>query len=49
MPRILVTRRIPSSAVAVLRSAGDVEIADAGLDRTALLERVVGRMHSSAW
>jgi glyoxylate reductase len=43
MPRILVTRRIPSSAVAILRSAGEVEIAEAALDRPALLERVAGQ------
>ncbi len=43
MPRILVTRRLPSSAIALLRTAGQVEIAEHDLDRTALLERVAGR------
>jgi glyoxylate reductase len=40
--RILVTRRVPFSAVALLRPAGTVEIAEGGLDRTALLARVAG-------
>lgn len=39
---ILVTTRLPSSAVALLEGVAPVEIAD-GLDRPALLERVAGR------
>jgi lactate dehydrogenase-like 2-hydroxyacid dehydrogenase len=39
---ILVTRRIPSSALDILRSAGEVDVATEALDAGALLQRVAG-------
>src|SRR5438105_1649352 len=43
MASILVTRRIPASAVAMLRQAGDVEVAEQGLDRESLTKRAAGK------
>jgi len=42
--RVLVTRRIPAPALAILRDAGfDVDLAESGLDAAALRERVHGK------
>lgn len=43
MSSILVTRRLPASALAILREVGDVDVPDHPLDRTALLAAVNGR------
>src|SRR4249920_2066496 len=43
MPSVLVTRRIPASALAILREHADVDLADAGLDAAALHDRVRGK------
>ena len=42
-PSILVTRKLPASALAILRDAGEVEVAAAPLDASALREHVRGR------
>jgi lactate dehydrogenase-like 2-hydroxyacid dehydrogenase len=42
-PAVLVTRRIPASALALLRDALDVDLAESGLDHAALCQRVVGK------
>lgn len=43
MPSILISTRLPSSAVALLTAIGDVEMGDAPLSRARLLERVAGK------
>ena len=43
MPSVLVTRRLPASALALLRQAADVDLAESELDDTALVERVRGK------
>jgi glyoxylate reductase len=43
MSSVLVTRRIPSSALALLREHAEVDLADEGLDAAALRERVRGK------
>jgi len=43
MSSVLVTRRIPASALAILREHADVDLADAGLDAHALRARVRGK------
>jgi lactate dehydrogenase-like 2-hydroxyacid dehydrogenase len=40
---ILVSRRIPSSALALLKQAGDVEVASEVLDREELVRRITGK------
>lgn len=41
-PRVLVTRRIPASALARLREAAHIDLAETGLDHAALCERIRG-------
>ena len=43
MPSILVTRRLPASALEILRAAGEVDVADAQLEPGALREAAKGR------
>jgi glyoxylate reductase len=43
MPSILVTRRLPASALEILRAAGDVDVAEAQLDSAALRDAAKGR------
>ena len=40
---VLITRRLPSSALAILRDVAELDIAGDGLDRPALLSRVAGK------
>ena len=42
MSSVLVTRRIPASALAILRQSAEVDLAEGGLDAVALRDRVRG-------
>ena len=43
MPAVLLTRRLPSSALRILREVADVDVADVPLDAAALRDAVKGR------